>query len=71
MAYADRKAERVSELKRLRANILLKADDGLTDREIADGLEAGRVGDHRMIETAKGAPRARDRSGGNALAHRE
>jgi transposase len=35
------KRERVSGLKRLRANILLKADDGLTDREIADELEVG------------------------------
>jgi len=35
------KRERVSGLKRLRANILLKADDGLTDQEIADELEVG------------------------------
>jgi hypothetical protein len=28
--------ERVSGVKRQRANILLKADDGLTDQEIAD-----------------------------------
>src|ERR1035441_8693301 len=33
--------ERVSGLKRLRASILLKADEGLTDQEIADDLEAG------------------------------
>jgi hypothetical protein len=32
------KRERVSGLKRLRASILLKADDGLTDQEIADEL---------------------------------
>ena len=31
--------ERVSGLKRTRANILLKADEGLTDQEIADELE--------------------------------
>lgn len=31
--------ERVSGLKRLRASILLKADEGLTDQEIADELE--------------------------------
>jgi transposase len=37
------KRERVSGLKRLRASILLRADDGLTDREIADELEAGVV----------------------------
>jgi transposase len=35
------KRERVSGLKRHRANILLKADDGLTDQEIADELEVG------------------------------
>lgn len=34
---------RVSGLKRMRANILLKADDGLTDQEIADELEVGIV----------------------------
>src|SRR5882724_4976933 len=34
---------RVSGLKRMRANILLKADDGLTDQEIADELEVGVV----------------------------
>lgn len=33
--------ERVSGLKRLRASILLKTDDGLTDQEIADELEVG------------------------------
>ena len=33
--------ERVSGLKRMRANILLKADTGLTDEEIADELEVG------------------------------
>src|SRR5260370_36659383 len=37
------KRDRVSGLKRLRANILLKADEGLTDQEIADDLEAGLV----------------------------
>jgi len=37
------KRERVSGLKRQRANILLKADDGLTDQEIADELEVGLV----------------------------
>jgi transposase len=35
--------ERVSGLKRMRASILLKADDGLTDVEIADDLEVGLV----------------------------
>jgi transposase len=35
--------ERVSGLKRLRAGILLKADEGLTDQEIADELEVGLV----------------------------
>src|SRR5215204_2008302 len=35
--------ERVSGLKRLRASILLKADDGLTDAEIAEDLGVGRV----------------------------
>jgi transposase len=34
---------RLSGLKRQRALILLKADDGLTDREIADELEVGLV----------------------------
>jgi transposase len=34
---------RVSGLKRMRASILLKADDGLTDQEIADDLEVGLV----------------------------
>lgn len=37
------KRDRVSGLKRLRASILLKADEGLTDREIADDLDAGLV----------------------------
>jgi transposase len=37
------KRDRVSGLKRLRANILLKADEGLTDQEIADDLDAGLV----------------------------
>jgi len=32
------KRERVSGLKRMRADILLKADDGLTDVEIADDV---------------------------------
>jgi transposase len=35
--------ERVSGLKRMRASILLKADEGLTDAEIADDLEIGLV----------------------------
>lgn len=35
------KRERDSGLKRLRASILLKADEGLTDQEIADDLDAG------------------------------
>jgi transposase len=35
--------ERVSGLKRVRASILLKADEGLTDQEIADDLEVGLV----------------------------
>jgi len=35
--------ERVSGLKRMRANILLKADEGFTDEEIADELEVGLV----------------------------
>ena len=35
--------ERVSGLKRQRASILLRADDGLTDQEIADELEVGLV----------------------------
>jgi transposase len=35
--------ERVAGVKRQRANILLKADDGLTDAEIADELEVGLV----------------------------
>lgn len=35
--------ERVSGLKRMRASILLKADDDLTDQEIADDLEVGLV----------------------------
>lgn len=35
--------ERVAGLKRQRANVLLKADDGLTDEEIADALEVGLV----------------------------
>ncbi len=35
--------ERVSGVKRLRAGILLKADEGLTDQEIADDLEVGWV----------------------------
>lgn len=37
------KRERVSGLKRQRASILLKADEGLTDQEIADELEVGLV----------------------------
>jgi transposase len=37
------KRERVSGLKRLRAGILLKADEGLTDQEIAEDLEVGLV----------------------------
>jgi transposase len=39
---------RVSGLKRQRALILLKADDGLTDREIADELEVGLVTVERL-----------------------
>lgn len=35
--------ERVSGLKRMRASILLKADDDQTDREIADDLDVGLV----------------------------
>ena len=35
--------ERVSGLKRMRAQILLRADDGLTDEEIADELEVALV----------------------------
>lgn len=35
--------ERVSGLKRMRAQILLKADDGLTDEEIADDLDVALV----------------------------
>jgi transposase len=35
--------ERVSGLKRMRASILLKADEGLTDQEIASELEVGLV----------------------------
>ncbi len=34
--------ERVSGLKRQRASILLKADEGLSDEEIADELDVGR-----------------------------
>lgn len=37
------KRERVSGLKRQRASILLKADDDLTDQEIADDLEVSIV----------------------------
>ena len=33
--------ERVSGIKRLRASVLLKADDGLTDQEIVDELGVG------------------------------
>ncbi len=40
--------ERVSGLKRMRANILLKADEGLTDQEIADELEVGLVTVERL-----------------------
>ena len=35
--------ERVSGLKRIRASILLKADEGLTDVEISDDLEVGLI----------------------------
>jgi transposase len=35
--------ERVSGLKRMRASILLKADDGMTDTEIADDLDVALV----------------------------
>jgi Homeodomain-like domain len=37
------KNQRVSGFKRQRAQILLKADDDLTDQEIADELEVGLV----------------------------
>jgi transposase len=37
------KRDRVSGVKRLRASILLKADEGFTDEEIADELEVGLV----------------------------
>jgi transposase len=37
------KSQRVSGFKRQRAQILLKADDDLTDQEIADELEVGLV----------------------------
>ena len=40
--------ERVSGLKRQRASILLKADEGLTDQEIADDLEVGLVTAERV-----------------------
>lgn len=40
--------ERVSGVKRQRASILLKADDGLTDQEIADELEVGLVTAERV-----------------------
>jgi transposase len=40
--------ERVSGVKRQRASILLKADDGLTDQEIADALEVGLVTAERV-----------------------
>jgi transposase len=40
--------ERVSGLKRQRANILLKADEGLTDQEIADELDVGVVTAERV-----------------------
>lgn len=50
LAAAEREAltqlvsrERVSGLKRMRASILLKADDGLTDAEIAEDLGVGRI----------------------------
>ena len=40
--------ERVSGVKRQRASILLKADEGLTDQEIADELEVGLVTAERV-----------------------
>jgi len=40
--------ERVSGLKRMRASILLKADEGLTDDEIADDLDIGLVTAERV-----------------------
>lgn len=46
------KRERVSGLKRQRASIVLKADEGLTDQEIADELE---VGSSRLSGCASGA----------------
>ncbi len=46
------KRDRVSGLKRLRAGILLKADEGLTDQEIADDLEAGLVTVERVRSAA-------------------
>jgi transposase len=44
------KRERVSALKRQRAMILLKADDDLTDGEIAEDLEVGRATVERVRE---------------------
>jgi transposase len=42
------KRARVSGLKRQRANILLKADEGLTDQEIADHLDVALVSVERV-----------------------
>ena len=42
------KRQRVAALKRQRAMILLKADEDLTDAEVADGLEIGRATAERV-----------------------
>jgi FixJ family two-component response regulator len=52
---------RVSGLKRQRANILLKADEDLTDQEIADELEVGLVTVERVRK--RGIERSRSVSG--------
>jgi transposase len=44
------KRQRVSAVKRQRAMILLKADDGLTDEEIAEDLGVGRATVERVRE---------------------
>jgi len=56
---------RVSGLKRMRANILLKADDGLTDQEIADELEVGVVTVERVRKRCceRGIAESLDRKG--------
>jgi hypothetical protein len=55
--------ERVSGLKRMRASILLKADEGLTDAEIADDLEIGLVTVERVRKRCveRGIERCLDR----------